>query len=60
MPDKPDNLLQWEDRLGGQGKKLDVFYLGFSKDFDTISYNILIERLMKYRLEKWTVRWTEN
>lgn len=28
--------------------------------FDTFSLNILIEKLMKYKRGKWTVRWSEN
>ncbi|KAK4818078.1 hypothetical protein QYF61_004628 [Mycteria americana] len=31
-----------------------------SKAFDTVSHNILIEKLMKYGLDEQTVRWTEN
>ena len=37
----------------------DVVSLGFRKAFGTLSLNILMV-LMKYRSEKWTVRWTEN
>lgn len=32
----------------------------FSKTFVTISHDILIDKLIKYRLEKRTVRCTEN
>ncbi|GAB0206739.1 mitochondrial enolase superfamily member 1 [Grus japonensis] len=38
----------------------DAVYLDFSKAFDTVSDNSLIDKLTKYRLDKWTVRWTEN
>ncbi|KAK4829063.1 hypothetical protein QYF61_001868 [Mycteria americana] len=31
-----------------------------SLTFDTVSHNILIDNQMKYRLDKWTVMWTEN
>ena len=37
-----------------------LVYLGFSKTFNTVSHNILTEKLMKYGLHKWTVNWTEN
>lgn len=35
----------------------DITYFDFSKAFNTASDNILID---KYRLDKRTVRWTEN
>ena len=38
----------------------DIIYFIFSKAFNTVSYNILIDNLMKYKLDKWTVRWTKN
>lgn len=37
-----------------------VVYLDFRKAFDMVSYNLLTDKLMKYRTGKWTVRWTEN
>ena len=37
-------------------REMGVIYLNFSKAFDTVSCNIFINRLGKYRLEKWTVR----
>ena len=37
----------------------DVVYLDFCKAFDTVSHKILVDKLMKYRLEKWTVTWDE-
>ena len=42
-----------------EGKAVDVVYLDFSKAFDAVSYNT-IDKLTKYGLDKWTVRWTEN
>ena len=39
---------------------VDIIYFVFSKAFNTVSYNILVDKLMKYRLDKWTVRWTDN
>ena len=35
-------------------------HLVFSEAFDFVSQNTLIDTLMKYRLDKWTVSWTEN
>jgi len=39
---------------------VNVVYLNFRKGFDTDSCSILINKLTKFRLVKWTVRWTEN
>jgi len=39
---------------------VDVVYLDFSKAFDTASLNILIGKLRKCGLDKWSVRWIEN
>ncbi|XP_068786191.1 uncharacterized protein [Struthio camelus] len=42
------------------GRAVDVVYLDFRKAFDAASHNILIDKLMKCGLEKWTGRWPEN
>jgi len=42
-----------------EGRAMDVAYLEFSNVL-TVSHNILMDQLMKYSLNKWTVRWTEN
>ncbi|GAB0177176.1 mitochondrial enolase superfamily member 1 [Grus japonensis] len=42
--------------LVDEGRSVDVVYLDFSKAFDTISHNILIDQLIKYGLDTWTVR----
>lgn len=42
-----------------EGRTGDV-YLGFSTAFQTLSYNILVEKLVKYKLDKGTMRWTEH
>lgn len=42
-----------------EGRTGDV-YLGFSTAFQTLSYSILIEKLVKYKLDKGTMRWTEH
>lgn len=38
----------------------DDAYPDFNKAIETVSSNILIDKLMKYKLGKWTMRWTEN
>ena len=42
-----------------EGTAVDV-WLTFDKIFTTVSCNILIQKLRKQMLEKWTVRWIEN
>ncbi|GAB0206508.1 mitochondrial enolase superfamily member 1 [Grus japonensis] len=37
-----------------------MLLINLSTAFDTVSHNILIDKLTKYGLEKSTVRWTEN
>ena len=44
----------------GRGDQWIFFYLNLSKALDSISHNILIGKLMKYGLNKCTVRCTEN
>ncbi|GAB0182767.1 mitochondrial enolase superfamily member 1 [Grus japonensis] len=51
-----DDMTGWVD----EGRAVDVVYLNFSKAFDTISHNILIDKLRKCGLDEWTVRWIEN
>lgn len=46
-------------RLVDEGKTVDVVYLDFSKGFNTVSHNILIDK-QKYWLDEWIVRWMEN
>lgn len=41
--------------LVGEGRALDVFYLNFNKASDTIIMSS--DKLLKYRLDKWTVLW---
>lgn len=46
--------------MGDEGKALDAVHLTFSKVFNSISCNILADKLMKYGLNIWTERWIEN
>ena len=41
-------------------RAVEVFYLSFSKAFDTVSHNILLGKLRKCGLHEWSVRWIEN
>lgn len=43
-----------------EGRAMDIVYLVFSKAFNTVSYKMLREELVKYGLNKQTVRCTEN
>ncbi|KAK4818417.1 hypothetical protein QYF61_012951 [Mycteria americana] len=38
--------------LVDEGGAVDIVYLGFSQAVDTVSHNMLIEKLMKYGLDK--------
>ncbi|PKU45225.1 rna-directed dna polymerase from mobile element jockey- hypothetical protein [Limosa lapponica baueri] len=60
---EPDNLTAFYHKitiLVDKGRTLDGVYLDFSKCFDAVSRNILMDKLMKYRIGKQTMRWTEN
>lgn len=41
-----------------EGRGMDVVYV--SEAFNAVCLNILIEKLMKHRLDKWTARCIEN
>ncbi|KAJ7424128.1 RNA-directed DNA polymerase from mobile element jockey-like protein [Pitangus sulphuratus] len=51
-----DETTTWMD----EGRRVDIVYLDFSKTFDTVSYNILIDKLRKCGLDEWMVRWIEH
>ena len=46
--------------LLNEGRTMDIAYLEFKKAFDTLSCEILTEKLMKYGLDEQRVKWTEN
>ena len=57
------NLIACHDKTGGvvdEQRTVDVTYLDSNKAFDTVSDNIMIDKLMKDGIDKGTVQWTEN
>ncbi|KAK4831679.1 hypothetical protein QYF61_018676 [Mycteria americana] len=57
------NLISFYDkvtRLVDEGKAVDVVCLDFSKAFDTVSHNILLEKLAAHGLDGYTLRWVKN
>ncbi|PKU43644.1 rna-directed dna polymerase from mobile element jockey- hypothetical protein [Limosa lapponica baueri] len=53
------NLIAFYDGITGwidERRAVDVVYLDFSKDFDTVSHSIFIDKPRKCGLEEWTVR----
>jgi len=57
-----NNLIALYDEITSlvdEGKAVDVVYLDYNKGFNTVSQNILIEKL-KYWLDKWIARWVKN
>ncbi|TRZ08930.1 hypothetical protein HGM15179_018171 [Zosterops borbonicus] len=51
-----DETTTWMD----EGRAVDIVYLDFSKAFNTVFHSILIGKLKKCGLDKWTVRWIED
>jgi len=51
-----DGMTGWVD----EGRAMNVVYLDFSKGFDTVSHNILLEKLRKCGLDERSVRWIEK
>jgi len=57
------NLISFCDkvtRLVDEGKAVDVVYLDFSKAFDTVSYDILMEELAAHGLDGCTLHWVKH
>lgn len=46
--------------LEDDGKTMDIFYLDFTKMFDTISHSILLEKQAVRVLDRNTVSWVKN
>ena len=42
-----------------EGKAVDVVYLDFSKAFDTVPHNILVEKLAAHGLDGRTLLWVK-
>ncbi|KAK4830947.1 hypothetical protein QYF61_014406, partial [Mycteria americana] len=42
------------------GRAVGIVYLDFRKASDSVCHIIFIDKQIKYRLDKWTMRWTEN
>lgn len=57
------NLISFCDkvtRLVDEGQAIDVVYLDFSKAFDTVPHNILVEKLAAHGLDGCTLRWVKH
>ena len=46
--------------LVDDGRVVDVFYLDFSKTFDTVSHGILLQKLAAHGLDSFTLCWAKN
>ena len=56
------NLISFYDkvtRLVDEGQAVDVVYLDFSKAFDTVPHNILVEKLAAHGLDGRTLLWVK-
>jgi len=51
-----NGITGWVD----EGRAVAVVYLDFSKAFDAVSHNMLIQKLRRRGLDEWIVRWIEN
>ncbi|KAK4830552.1 hypothetical protein QYF61_011730 [Mycteria americana] len=42
------------------GPAVDIVHLGFSKAFHMVSHSLLLDKLLHYRLDKWSMQWAGN
>ena len=57
------NLISFYDKvtcLVDEGQAVDVVYLDFTKAFDTVPHNILVEKLAAHGLDGCTLRWVKQ
>ncbi|GAB0207760.1 mitochondrial enolase superfamily member 1 [Grus japonensis] len=57
------NLIAFYDKVTCSidvGQAVDIVYLDFSKAFDTVPHSLLLEKLMRYGLDKWSMQWVGN
>ena len=57
------NLISFYNKvtcLVDEGKAVDVVYLDFSKAFDSVSHNILMEKLAAHGLDGRMLRWVKH
>lgn len=60
MLNQPDSFYSEMASFVDERRVMDIVYLNFSKAFDTVSHNILIDTMTKYRLDNWTGKCFEN
>jgi len=51
-----DGMTGWVD----EGRAVDVVYLDLGKALDTVSHNILLQKLRKCGLDEWTEGWIKS
>ncbi|GAB0188829.1 mitochondrial enolase superfamily member 1 [Grus japonensis] len=57
------NLIAFYDKvtcLVDVGQAVDIVYLDFSNTFDMVPHSLLLEKLMRYTLDNWSVQWVGN
>ena len=57
------NLISFYDKvthLVDEGQAVDVVYLDFSKAFDTVPHNIIVEKLAAHGLDGCTLCWVKH